>query len=82
MVEIKSPSTGARDAGVKRRLYEQFGVSEYWLVDPKAHTITVYRHGDGGFGAPAKLEKRHGDTLMSPLFPGLTLALAEIFDTD
>ena len=82
VVEIKSPSTRTRDAGVKRRLYERFHVSEYWLVDPKAHTIAVYRHGEGGFDAPVKPEKGHGHTLTSPLFPGLALSLAEIFDTD
>jgi len=82
VVEIKSPSTGSRDAGLKRRLYERFGAGEYWLVDPKAHTIAVYRQDSSGFGAPIKLEQARGDELTSPLFPGLTLSLVEIFDTD
>ena len=81
VVEIRSPSTGTRDAGLKRRLYEQFGVSEYWLVDPKTSTIVVYRRSDTGFGAPIKLHGATGDELTSPLFPGLALSLKEVFAT-
>ena len=81
VVEIKSPSTGTRDTGLKRRLYERFGVSEYWLVDPKTSAITVYRGGDTGFDAPIKLHGATGDTLTSPLFPDLALSLSEVFET-
>ena len=82
VVEIKSPSTGTRDAGLKRRLYERFGVSEYWLVDPKTSTIAVYRRGAAGFGAPIKLHRAAGDELTSPLFPRLALSLKEVFETN
>lgn len=43
VVEIGSPSTRRRDETVKRRLYEQFGVREYWVVDPELDEIKVYR---------------------------------------
>jgi len=32
-VEILSPTTAARDRGVKRRIYQRAGVTEYWIVD-------------------------------------------------
>jgi Uma2 family endonuclease len=39
IVEILSPSTRNVDRGEKRRLYERYGVPEYWLVDPDTHTV-------------------------------------------
>ena len=32
-VEVLSPDTLARDRGVKRRIYQDAGVQEYWIVD-------------------------------------------------
>lgn len=45
VVEILSPSTAARDRGLKRRLYERQGVAEYWIVDPAAGAVAVWRFG-------------------------------------
>ena len=41
VVEIRSPSTANRDWTVKRQLYSQHGVREYWIIDPEAKTITA-----------------------------------------
>lgn len=43
VVEILSPSTEARDRGVKMELYAAHGVREYWIVDPACMTVEVYR---------------------------------------
>jgi Uma2 family endonuclease len=79
VVEIGSPSTRKRDETVKRRLYEHFGVSEYWVIDPELDEIKVYRATDGRFERMAELFLENDDALESPLFPGLALHLAEIF---
>ena len=42
VVEVLSKSTKGRDRGVKFRSYEEAGVSEYWMVDPKLHTVEQY----------------------------------------
>jgi Uma2 family endonuclease len=42
LVEILSPSTAARDRGVKLERYRHFGVAEYWIVDPESRTVEVW----------------------------------------
>lgn len=80
LVEILSESTRRRDEITKRHLYERFGVREYWVVDPVLDSIKVHRPGDDGtFRRAAELTLEAGDTLTSPLLPGLELPLAEIF---
>jgi Uma2 family endonuclease len=45
-IEILSPSTAVRDRGAKRRIYQQAGVQEYWVVDPDARLIERWRPED------------------------------------
>jgi len=45
-VEVLSPSTAARDRGIKRRLYLEAGVEEYWIVDVDARMVERWRAGD------------------------------------
>lgn len=42
VVEVLSPSTAFRDLNVKLRLYEQYGVKEYWIISPNAKTVVVH----------------------------------------
>ncbi len=41
-VEILSPSTRRKDLTLKLFKYEQAGVREYWVVDPKVRKVTVH----------------------------------------
>ena len=80
VVEILSPSTRRRDLGVKRLLFDRGGVREYWVVDPKARELTVYRRAPGGGLAKAEqLGANHDATLTTPLLPGFALSLAKLF---
>lgn len=45
-VEVVSPSSARFDRVMKRRLYQDVGVTEYWLVDPDAQTVERWRPGD------------------------------------
>ena len=76
-VEILSPSSAEQDRGKKRALYGQHGVTEYWLVDPIAQTITIHRQRGGVLAATHTFGR--GQTLRSPLFAGLELHLDDIF---
>jgi len=42
IIEIISPSNQSHDLVFKLSLYMQFGVKEYWIVNPLLHTIQVY----------------------------------------
>ena len=42
VVEVLSPSTAARDKGVKKDLYEKFGVKEYWIISQSDKSVDVY----------------------------------------
>jgi Uma2 family endonuclease len=83
VVEVLSPGTRKIDATKKLRLYEKFGVVEYWMIDPEAEWVEVYRAGSGGghgLQQAARLLRERGDgPLTSPLFPGLGLQLDRLF---
>ncbi len=76
-VEVASPSTGERDRTVKRNLYAEHGVGEYWLVDPDAMTVTVLVLGEGAFEEAGVYRK--GDTMTSPTLEGFSVNLDDIF---
>ena len=77
VVEISSPSTDERDRTVKRKLYAEHGVKEYWLVDPDAMTVTVLLHGERDFEEAGVYRK--GETLTSPILQGFSVDLDYIF---
>jgi Uma2 family endonuclease len=80
VVEIGSPSTRKRDETIKRRLYERFGVAEYWVIDPELDAIKIYRRTGDRYERAAELTLEAGDTLTSPLLPDLILPLSKIFE--
>jgi len=80
VVEILSPSTRQRDLGIKRDLFDRGGVREYWVVDPKARAITVYRRSAAGRLTPmTPLGAADGAALTTPLLPRLSLSLVKLF---
>lgn len=44
IIEIVSPSSRKMDYTTKNALYSDFGVREYWIVDPVKERTTVYRY--------------------------------------
>ena len=45
-VEVVSPSSSRADRIMKRRLYQRMEVPAYWIVDPDARLVEVWRPGD------------------------------------
>lgn len=79
VVEVLSESTRRTDEITKRKLFEQSGVGEYWIIDPVLDTIKVYRVVDGAYDRTDELALERGDALQSPLFPDFILALRDLF---
>ena len=79
VVEILSAGTRKTDEVIKRKLYERYGVREYWIVDPELEGIKIYRLTDQGYIRAAELSRETNDSLSTPLLPGFQVPLAELF---
>ena len=79
VVEILSAGTRKTDEVVKRKLYERYGVREYWIVDPELETVKIYRLTDQGYVRAAELAREANEILSAPLLPGLQIPLADLF---
>jgi Uma2 family endonuclease len=80
VVEILSPGTRRRDEGIKRRLFDEKGVREYWMVDPRSRRITICRRApNGGFPVVATCAADGNDHVTSPLLPEFTLPVRDLF---
>lgn len=76
--EVLSPSTEARDRGVKFRDFEAHGVAEYWIVDPRTKTLEQYVLNRGR-KYELRLKSKSGE-VKSVAIKGLKLPVAAIFD--
>ncbi len=80
-VEVRSPSTWRFDVGTKKRVYEERGLAELWLVDTEADVVLVFRRSAPDVAVfDVELELAEGDELTTPLLPGFTLAVEDLFD--
>jgi Uma2 family endonuclease len=76
-VEIVSPSSVRYDRVTKMQWYASIGVPEYWIVDPRAHTLErLVLEGDRYAIAEALAED---SVFHPPSFPGLELPLAKLW---
>ena len=79
VVEVLSEGNRRHDEIVKKKLYEEFGVKEYWIADPALETIKIYRLDSGKYVQIAVFESGKNDILETPLLPGFRCELAEIY---
>ena len=79
VIEILSPGVQnmARDRKVKLKLYNKYGVDEYWIVDTRARAIEVYRRD----GDKLKFFTTFvaDEEITTPLLPGFTCAVRSLF---
>ncbi|HZQ97995.1 MAG TPA: Uma2 family endonuclease [Chloroflexota bacterium] len=79
IAEVLSPgrSNEERDREAKLKLYSRRGVREYWIVDWRTRQVEVYRRQ--GIGLEPVGMPGQGDSLESPLLPGFTVPVRELF---
>ena len=77
VVEIVSPSSLRHDRLRKFRLYASAGVQEYWIFYPDTPLAEVYWLDGEGYRAHGVYSE--AETLISPTFPELSLALEGLF---
>jgi Uma2 family endonuclease len=71
-VEVLSPSETQRMIRRKMKQYFEAGVKEVWLIDPEVREAEIWK-------GPALSDAADADTLASPLLPGFSLSLADLF---
>ena len=77
VIEILSPSTGYYDIKKKFRVYERYGVKEYWIVDPDMRCIEIFLlNNQGEFSLGLKVCEK--GTVKSAILEGLEISIDEI----
>ena len=82
VIEIVSPGNTnySRDFNLKRKVYAKFRVPEYWIVDCWSRSVIIFRREDDTLKEVTRFGQT--DALESPIFPGLSLKLSDIFTDD
>jgi len=80
VIEILSPSTGYYDLTEKKEIYAEFGVKEYWIVDPKKQWVEIYANETKKFKPGQRLEK--SGILKSRELDGFEISLQKMFQLD
>ncbi len=79
VVEVRSPGATheQRDREAKLKLYSRRGVQEYWIGDWRQRQVESYRRDQAALRLAATLLE--ADTLESPLLPGFSCRVADVF---
>lgn len=77
VIEILSEATAYADLVKKKKIYERFGVKEYWIVDPQEKTIEIYARQGKDFAVTKTYSEK--DTLESPFLKGFRIELSSVF---
>lgn len=76
IIEIVSPSSRKMDYSTKNALYYDFGVREYWIVDPVKERTTVYRYEEDA----APMIVPFSVPITVGIYQDLVITIAELLD--
>lgn len=69
VVEILSPSTSHLDFGEKKSVYERYGVSEYFIVDPNTKSVDSYFLKDEKYKAQKTITGKINSKILGTKIP-------------
>lgn len=78
IVEVISPGSLRLDRRVKFDAYEQAGVVEYWLADPKTRSVEVYVLSNGEYALFGQFTD--DEPITSQVLEGLTIKTSLLFN--
>ena len=80
VVEVVSKSDPKRDLETKLLEYAEAGIPEYWIVDPRNATMTVFKLESKGEPYAEAGVYKPGEFAASVLLEGLTVDVATVFE--
>ena len=78
VIEILSKYSERRDSVDKLKLYEEHKVKEYWIVDPKTETASVYVLAGDEYMSPVRYGKQ--ESIEVSFDPDVRINLGNVFE--
>jgi Uma2 family endonuclease len=79
LIEIISASSVSRDTVEKFKIYEKYGVCEYWIVFPELKVVEVFVLKDGKYSLFCSTENTEG-IVTSTVLQNLKFNVADVFE--
>ncbi|RXT06959.1 Uma2 family endonuclease [Ammoniphilus sp. CFH 90114] len=80
IIEILSPSNQSHELVTKLNLYMNYGVPEYWIINPMLHSITVYALNHEALYEQHDMKTENGQ-ITSKLFDEFRVELEYLFQS-
>lgn len=78
VIEILSPANNKKELKYKYEIYEEAGVKEYWIIDPREKSVQINLLTNDKLISHGYLFEE--DKITSELLPGFSLDLGILFD--
>lgn len=89
IVETLSPATALKDKTIKKDIYQNAGIEEYWIISPKERAVEIYYLENNNYNLKYSYilqddsDEAHynADTIITLReFPNISMTLAEMFE--